>query len=75
MLNGGGVCCGVPVFGLGLARLSCSFRIVLAFLLLCVWWHDAMRDGEGGACYEWRGGPVLLFIIPFSVFAVTALLV
>nr|DAK21399.1 MAG TPA: Stage II sporulation protein [Caudoviricetes sp.] len=41
-----------------------------------------MRDGEGGACYEWRGVwwcvevcLVLFPPIPFVVFAVTALLV
>lgn len=78
-MAGRGVCCVVPRvrIGSGTFVLSCSPRIIVASLSLCVWWHDAMRDGEGGACYEWRWGvcPVLFFPIPFTVFAVTSLLV
>ena len=65
--------------GSGTFVLSRSPRIVLASLPFCVWWHDAMRDGGGGVCYEWRGvwNCVLFYSssFPFTVFAVTVLLV
>lgn len=81
--------CGVlPVFGLGpplhvvpvSPMLFCSLLYCLVFLLSCVWWDDAMRDGEGGVCYGWWVCdvvglcPALLFSSLF-VFSVTALLV
>ena len=74
----GAVCVVMPRVGSGLASsccpaplvLSCSPRVILVSLPLCVWWHDAMRGGEGGVCYEWRGvwvwGCVLFCSSPFS---------
>ena len=62
--------------GSGTFVLPYSLRIILASLPFCVWWCDAMRDREGGVCYEWRGVglcPVLFLFFPFIVFTVTVL--
>jgi hypothetical protein len=52
--------------GSGAFVLSCSPRIILASLPLCVWWHDVMRDG--GVVRVMNGGVwcVGLRLVPLS---------